>query len=149
MVDKSDVNQQSIALGQALEALEKLEKEYGSDHPELVNTLSRIGGLFWDSGQYGKSVAFGERALAIIERELGPEDSQVVTSAENLIAALIKIKRFSHAMNLRHRFFFFLPEDHPRYPYFKALEAYIVKESTRSGFRPPTAKKKKKKKRKR
>lgn len=139
----------SDGLLKALEELEKREEKWGKDHPELVNTLSRIGGLYWECGQYQKSVIYGERALGILEKELGCTDSQVVTSAENLIAALIKIKQFLKAQSIRNRFLADLPKDHPRYAYFLALKAYIAEQSTQEGFRPPSARKKKKKKRKR
>jgi tetratricopeptide (TPR) repeat protein len=135
------------ALAEALQELETLTQKWGNNHPELVNTLSRIGGLYWECGQYFKSVAFGEQALDILEKELGFADSQAVTGAENLISALVRIKQFSKAQRIRDRFFNNLPEDHPRYAYFLALNAYIAKESTKGGFRPPSAKKKRKKKR--
>ena len=138
-----------LALSEALEELERLEEKWGKGHPELVNTLSRAGGICWDLKRYQKSVAYGERALDILEKELGPVDSQTVTSAENLIAALIRMKRFQKALSVRNRLFKRMEADHPRYPYFQALKAYIAKESTKSGFRPPAKRKKKKKKRRR
>lgn len=136
-------------LSESLQTLEHQEEEWGTAHPELVNTLSRIGGLYWALGQYSRSVAFGERALDILVSELGSQDSQTVTAAENLIQALIKIRQFRPALNLRNRFFQALSSDHPRYAYFQALEAYITKESTRAGFRAPSAAAKKKKKKRR
>ncbi|MDD9300957.1 MAG: tetratricopeptide repeat protein [Desulfobacter sp.] len=131
-------------LASSIKELTAIEAKWGQDHPELVNTLSRIGSLYWDAGQFAKAVTYGEKVLNIIENQLGPNDFQVVTSAENLIAGLVKIRQFAKAMKIRNQIFKQLDKSHPRFAYFQALKAYIAKESTKSGFRPPSRRKKKK-----
>ena len=80
-------------LGEALALRERLR---GSRHPEVADTLVRLGSLAHLSGE-GDAVPLFQRALAIREERLGPEDAAVGDVLNNLGTALAARGRLDEA----------------------------------------------------
>ncbi len=78
------------------EALAIRERRRGPDHPEVADTLVRLGRLALVSGQ-GDAVPLFRRALAIRERRLGPEDPAAAAAWNDLGTALAAQGRFAEA----------------------------------------------------
>jgi class 3 adenylate cyclase/tetratricopeptide (TPR) repeat protein len=60
------------------------EKAYGSDHPDVVRNLIRLGNTYWSQGRYAGARSAHARALAIGERALGPDDPLIAWSLNGL-----------------------------------------------------------------
>lgn len=58
------------------EALERLEKKYGPDHPNLVLPLRNLGSIARERKQYARALALFERAERINEKTLGPQQPE-------------------------------------------------------------------------
>ncbi|HSF40753.1 MAG TPA: tetratricopeptide repeat protein [Thermoanaerobaculia bacterium] len=78
------------------EALALRERLLGSRHPEVADTLVRLGSLAHLSGQ-GEAVPLFQRALAIREERLGSEDPAVAGVLNNLGTALASRGRLDEA----------------------------------------------------
>jgi CHAT domain-containing protein/Tfp pilus assembly protein PilF len=65
-------------------ALALSEKNLGPNHPETLNALSNLGGMYQEQGDYAKAEPLYLRALAIREKAFGPGDSNVAISFNNL-----------------------------------------------------------------
>lgn len=65
------------------EALEIRERLRGKEHPEVADTLLRLGSLAQRSGR-GDAVALFARALSIREKRLGPEAPEVAEALNRL-----------------------------------------------------------------
>jgi len=78
------------------EALAIRERLRGPDHPEVAETLVRLGRLAQLSGQ-GDAVPLFRRALAIREARLGPEAPEVAATLNDLGTALAAQGRFDEA----------------------------------------------------
>lgn len=78
------------------EALTLRERLHGRQHPEVADTLVRLGSLAQLSGQ-GDAVALFRRALAIREASLGPQDPAVGDVLNDLGVALASRGSFDEA----------------------------------------------------
>ena len=78
------------------EAFALRERLLGSRHPEVADTLVRLGSLAHLSGK-GEAVPMFQRALSIREDRLGPEDAAVGDVLNKLGAALAARGRFDEA----------------------------------------------------
>jgi serine/threonine-protein kinase len=78
------------------EALAIRQRLRGPDHPEVADTLVRLGSLAQSSGQ-GNPVPLFRQALAIREQRLGPNHPVVAGTLNNLGAALAARGRFDEA----------------------------------------------------
>ncbi|PYQ66955.1 MAG: hypothetical protein DMF53_02595 [Acidobacteria bacterium] len=78
------------------EALAIRERLRGPGHPEVAETLVRLGALARLSGQ-GDAVPLFRRALAIREARLGPESAEVADVLNDLGTALAAQRRFDNA----------------------------------------------------
>ncbi len=78
------------------EALAIRERLRGPEHPEVAETLVRLGALARLSGQ-GDAVPLFRRALAIREARLGPESPEVAEALNDLGTAFAAQGRFDEA----------------------------------------------------
>lgn len=83
------------ALVVAIKALEIAEKELGSDHPTVANSLNNLALLYQALGQYAKAEPLHIRALAIWEKALGPDHPAVATSLNNLAELYIALGQYA------------------------------------------------------
>ncbi|HEX6862353.1 MAG TPA: serine/threonine-protein kinase, partial [Thermoanaerobaculia bacterium] len=84
------------------EALALRERLHGRGHPEVADTLVRLGSLAQRSGK-GDAVALFRRALAIREESLGPGHSEVADVLNNLGMTLAAGGRFDEAETILKR----------------------------------------------
>jgi eukaryotic-like serine/threonine-protein kinase len=84
------------------EALALRERLHGSGHPEVAETLVRLGSLAQLSGK-GDAVALFRRALSIREVSLGPEHPEVADVLNNLGVTLAAHGRFDEAEEILKR----------------------------------------------
>ena len=84
------------------EALAIRERLRGPEHPEVAETLVRLGALARLSGQ-GDDVPLFRRALAIREARLGPESAEVSEVLNNLGTALAAKGQFDEAETVLRR----------------------------------------------
>lgn len=68
----------------AIQALNVAEKTFGPDHPNVAQSLNRVGLLYKAEGQYALAEPLLKRALSIRETALGPDHMDVATSLNNL-----------------------------------------------------------------
>ena len=71
------------AVGQINAALKEAE-DFGEQDPRLAMTLNNLGFLYKVQGRYGEAEPLSQRALAIVEKALGPEHPHVAASVNNL-----------------------------------------------------------------
>jgi tetratricopeptide (TPR) repeat protein len=64
----------------------ELINRWDFEFPEASRLLNQAGFYLWERGRYTDAKPLYQRALAIRERALGPEDSDVATSLNNLAA---------------------------------------------------------------
>jgi CHAT domain-containing protein/Tfp pilus assembly protein PilF len=85
----------ATALGQSANLMEEelklkiLEKELGSDHPDVATCLNNLAALYKAMGNYAAAEPLFKRSLAIFEKELGSDHLDVAICLNNL-AALYK-----------------------------------------------------------
>ncbi len=65
-------------------ALRIREQQLGPQHPDVGQSLNRLGILYHDQGRYAEAVPFYQRALHIWEQQLGPEHPKVGYPLNNL-----------------------------------------------------------------
>ncbi|MGB6977185.1 MAG: tetratricopeptide repeat protein [Gammaproteobacteria bacterium] len=69
-------------------ALTILERQYGSNHPELVSTLSSLGYVRYNLGENQSAQAHFVRVLSIQEQQVGTEESEIISTLSNLCLVL-------------------------------------------------------------
>jgi tetratricopeptide (TPR) repeat protein len=93
-------DEQSLAyLQQALRILEQTQP----DSPHMAGVLEKLADTYWDQGKKEQAIAYWERALTMLERELGPADLYVTTSMETLADRYRDLKRDDRAVALYER----------------------------------------------
>lgn len=75
----------------ANKALEVAEKELGSDHLAVAQSLGNAAVVYHAQGQYAKAESLLMRSLAILEKDLGPNHADVALNLSTL-AALYQIQ---------------------------------------------------------
>jgi len=70
---------------------------YGRNTAGEARVLASVAVIYADVGRYAESERLGLRALAILEKALGPEDTEVVGGRELLAALYRRIGRFEEA----------------------------------------------------
>ena len=83
--DVSDRNGQDIDL--ALLRLAARESARGFNHPDVASELHLLGALYHEARRYDEALAFYSTALAIRQRTLGPDHSEVASTLVDLEAA--------------------------------------------------------------
>jgi tetratricopeptide (TPR) repeat protein len=66
------------------QALELRERILGPEHPDVATSLSNLGLVVSDTGDFAKARDLHQRALAIRERALGPDHPNVASSLDNV-----------------------------------------------------------------
>jgi len=69
-------------------AVKLLEATYGSDHPDLIPSLSNLGCVLQEIGDFGEASKLLKRALNMSERVYGSSDPRVAACMNNLGLAL-------------------------------------------------------------
>ena len=72
------------ALPVATRSMEIRARELGPEHPDLAQSLNRLGAIHADKGDYAQAEPLYQRALQIREKVLGPEHPNIATSLTNL-----------------------------------------------------------------
>lgn len=85
------------------EALALQEKEFGSEHPAISDTLANLGTLYLAKGDLQQAEVSYQKALAIRERILGPSDTNVARLLSNLATVYDAKGDARKALVLRHR----------------------------------------------
>jgi tetratricopeptide (TPR) repeat protein len=76
----------AAALTLAQRALEIDEKSFGSDHPGVAQSLSKLAWLHYNHGELTAAESLYRRSLAIRERDLGTDHPDVAQILNNLAA---------------------------------------------------------------
>ena len=71
------------AVAQSKAAL-KAREAFGSEYPRLANTFSNLSLFYNAQGKYARAEPLYRRALAIVEKVLGPEHPNVASDLNNL-----------------------------------------------------------------
>lgn len=79
------------------------EEALGAEHPDLVESLSNLGDLFRQAGDYPRAKPLFERALRIREKALGPDHLEVATSLSRLASLLVETGQYAEAKPLYER----------------------------------------------
>ena len=85
-----------------LAALEEAES-FGEQDPRLATSLNNLAELYRAQGKYAEAEPLYQRALAILEKALGPEHPNVATSLDNYAALLREMDRNAEADKLEER----------------------------------------------
>ncbi len=85
-----------------LAALEEA-KQFGDEDVRLATSLNNLALLYNTQGQYGQAEPLYLRALAILEKTLGPEHPNVASGLENYADLLRKTDRNAEADKLEER----------------------------------------------
>ncbi len=85
-----------------LAALKEAEK-FGEQDPRLAANLNNLAALYNAQGRYVQAEPLFQRALAIVEKALGPEHPHVATSLNNLAALYIAQGKYTEAEPLYQR----------------------------------------------
>ena len=84
-------------------ALAILERQLGSQHPDVAFSINRLGILYYQQGKYAKAEALYRRALRIYEQRLGPQDLKVATPLHNLADIYCNLGKYAEAEPLYQR----------------------------------------------
>jgi tetratricopeptide (TPR) repeat protein len=87
----------------AKEALEVAEKNVGSDHPDVAESLNNLALLYQRKGDYAQAEPLYKHALAIKEEVLGPDHPSLATNLDNLAALYRATEREEEAEVLEQR----------------------------------------------
>ncbi len=85
-----------------LAALQEAEK-FGEQDPRLATSLNNLAQLYRAQGKFTEADPLSQRALAIIEKALGPEHPNVAAVLENYAALLHKLNRDAEADKMEAR----------------------------------------------
>lgn len=99
----SDAGNYAKAEAALQQALALQEKEFGSDHPAVSDTLANLATLYLAMGDFPKAETYYKRALAIREKTLGPDDVNVARLLSNLATVYDAKGDFPAAQILRQR----------------------------------------------
>ena len=66
-------------------ALDIAQNKWGTDHPNVAQTLNNLGLIYQDQGDYGKAESFFKRSLAIWEKTLGVDHVDVAATLNNYL----------------------------------------------------------------
>jgi tetratricopeptide (TPR) repeat protein len=91
------------AVDVAKDALKVAEETFGSEHPNMVLSLSNLAILYHEQGKYVEAELLYKRALAISEKALGKDHPDVATVLENMAVLYEKIWKKDEAKVLTER----------------------------------------------
>lgn len=67
---------------------------------ESERLYNKLGVLFFETGDYRKSIVYFEKALSIVEAQSPADISFIVNYKNNIASALRKLRRYSEALNI-------------------------------------------------
>ena len=73
------------------------KKIYGSEHPDVADSLGKLGLLYRDRAKYTEAEDLLRRALEIRENVLGAEHPDTATSANDLAGLYLTIAKYGEA----------------------------------------------------
>jgi tetratricopeptide (TPR) repeat protein len=91
------------ALATLQESLAIQEKEFGSNHPAVANSLLNLGTLYQAMGRYQEAEVAYQRALAAQEKIYGPEHPEVSDSLSRIGHVYLDMGRLDEAARLFQR----------------------------------------------
>ena len=80
----------------------KAENIY-SDHPGLAGSerlFNKLGVLYFETGDYNKSISYFEKALSLVQRQPVPNLALIVNYQNNIATALLKLGRYDEALEI-------------------------------------------------
>jgi tetratricopeptide (TPR) repeat protein len=80
------------------QALDRAERAYGPDHPEVAKILSNLGVFYNELGENEASIRASQRGLAIRKKLLGPGHPDLAKSYNTLGNAFHDLRRFDQAL---------------------------------------------------
>lgn len=90
-------------IGDLRERAERAEEEFGAESAELAERLDTWAEELRRRGKTAEALSICERALAIREKVLGPEDSKTLTSMNNRALMLYELGRYEESRSLHER----------------------------------------------
>jgi tetratricopeptide (TPR) repeat protein len=86
------------------QALRMRERELGTEHPDVAESLHELALLYWDQGEYhAKAESLSRRTIAIREQALGPDHSSTASSLSLLAALYVRQGQYAEAEPLYQR----------------------------------------------
>jgi tetratricopeptide (TPR) repeat protein len=70
-----------------MEAIDLMVASYGAEHLAVAQTGANLAGLYLMLGRYDEAIARLTRALAVLERDLGPNHPDSKTALQNMALA--------------------------------------------------------------
>ena len=86
-----------------LEALDLVQRTYGTEHPQAGWAASELGPFYQARGRYAEAEYFHRQALRILEPTLGPRDEQLCILLNNLGSVLVAQRRHDEGVALIER----------------------------------------------
>lgn len=81
-------------------ARDLMEKGFGKEHPAYVSSLSNLGGLYQDQGQYEAAVEQYRAALTLCRTLFDPYHLSLANALNNLANGCVRIERYEEALDL-------------------------------------------------
>jgi tetratricopeptide (TPR) repeat protein len=85
------------------EELKAVEEKFGSDHPEVVQTIGNLARNYARHQRYAEAEPLFKRAVTITEKAFGPDHREVVQSLYSLALFYHQVGRYSEAETLYKR----------------------------------------------
>ena len=85
------------------QALDILEKTYGTYHPRVAWAVEKMGGLYAASGDYRQALQRYRQALDITEKTVGPEHPEAANCLDGMGLAYYSLGNFAEAADCYRR----------------------------------------------
>jgi len=95
--------EEAAAIPLAERYVDLVRQRYGDEHPDFVTAISSLGSLYKSQRRYAEAETLMKQALAIREKDLGPNDLQVSESLDALAALYETQRRYAEAETLLRR----------------------------------------------
>ncbi|NEQ43042.1 MAG: CHAT domain-containing protein [Leptolyngbya sp. SIOISBB] len=92
------VDVEEIAIAE--QELATLEQQLGSDHVDLVDSLSDLAGIYQETGRYGEAEILYQRTLEISEQAYGDDPDNILDSLDGLASFYASLGRYREAVSL-------------------------------------------------
>jgi DNA polymerase III delta prime subunit len=135
------------ALEYSLSALTMRQELFGESHPDVAGSFNSVGNIYVEQGNVRQGLEYSQRALSIYREVFGDQHSSTIDTAADVANDLMRLNRRQEAYELvRH----FLPkaQSQPLTERLERLEARLLSQVIRPGFRQPARTGKRKNKRK-
>ena len=81
----------------ARDALARMRRAYGADHPQIVGALNILANMTTDAGDIVRALSYYREAIAMARRLFGDAHERVITPQLNLAVSLQWMERFEEA----------------------------------------------------